>query len=51
MQAIAKRMYRRTLLRPSRAIGILATYGGSMLRRPGLAASLVLANLRKKMKY
>ena len=51
MQAIAKRMYLRTLLQPFRAAGILAAYGGAMLRRPRLAAGLVLANLRKRMKY
>jgi anaerobic magnesium-protoporphyrin IX monomethyl ester cyclase len=51
MQAIAKRMYLGTLMRPSRALEILRAYGGSMLRNPRLATSLVLANVRKKLKY
>ena len=51
MQAIAKRMYLSTLLRPRRAAGIMAAYGRSMLRNPRLAAALVLSNVRKKMKY
>lgn len=51
MQAIAKRMYLETLMKPGRALGILRAYGASMLRNPRLATSLVLANLRKKMKY
>jgi anaerobic magnesium-protoporphyrin IX monomethyl ester cyclase len=51
MHAIAKRMYLRSLLRPSRAAAILTAYGGAMARHPRLAARLVLANLRKRMKY
>ena len=51
MQAIAKRMYLGSLMRPGRALGILRAYGASMLRNPRLAATLVLSNVRKKMKY
>jgi radical SAM superfamily enzyme YgiQ (UPF0313 family) len=51
MQAIAKRMYLGSLMKPARALGILRAYGVSMLRNPRLATTLVLSNLRKKMKY
>jgi radical SAM superfamily enzyme YgiQ (UPF0313 family) len=51
MQSIAKRMFISTLFRPTRALGILRAYGKSMLRNPRLSATLVLSNVRKKMKY
>jgi anaerobic magnesium-protoporphyrin IX monomethyl ester cyclase len=51
MQAIAKRMYLKTLLRPSRALGILRSYGQSMLRNPRLSAAIIVSNVLKKMKY
>jgi radical SAM superfamily enzyme YgiQ (UPF0313 family) len=51
MQALAKRMYVKTLLSPGRALGILGAYGRSMLSNPRLAARCLWSSLRKRMKY
>jgi radical SAM superfamily enzyme YgiQ (UPF0313 family) len=51
MQAIAKRMYVKSLLSPVRALRILGAYGPSMLRNPTLTARSVWSSLGKKLKY
>jgi len=51
MQRIAKRMFVKTLLSPSRIFRILKAYGKSFIENPSLALRMILHSLWKRNKY
>ncbi len=51
MQQIAKRMFIKTLLNPSRVFWILKVYGKSFIANPSLALKMILHSFRKRNKY
>ncbi len=51
MQSIAKRMYLRTLLRPTRVLGLLHSFGKVWARHPLRTGTLVFRHVTRKSKY